>query len=178
MGVCLTAVWVIHSSLCCICCGLLWDLCAGHSSRFGWPFSLLCISDLCVFLSLVDSHSFLMFVCLLSMCHRRPHTFPNAECVIVALLSSLLTVFFNGFPDELGHCSQEAVVGPNYCLSVRRATSDDFLPVTLRVIPIIPEQQTRRHMFTRFFTEVGLHKEHSNSKQAQKDKEEHCKCSF
>lgn len=68
----LSVGWVTHSSLCCICCGLFWDLCAGHSSRFGWPFSLLCISDLCVFLSLVDSHSFLMFVCLLSVCHRRP----------------------------------------------------------------------------------------------------------
>lgn len=102
------------------------------------------------------------------------NTFPTAECVIVALLSSLLTVFFNGFPDELGHCSQEAIVRPIYCLTGRRATSDDFLPVTLRATPIIPEQQTRRHMFMRFFTEITT----SNSKRALKGREKHCTCLF
>lgn len=96
------------------------------------------------------AHGFLLFVWLLSVCHQQAHNFPTAECVILAPAvlspSRKHTVFLNGFPDELGHFSQEAGVGPNPCLftpasvcSVRRATSDDFLPITLRVRPIIPE---------------------------------------
>lgn len=110
------------------------------------------IYDLCrVFShSSTRTHGFLLFVWLLSVCHQQAHNFPTAECVILvpAVLSPSRkhTVFLNGFPDELGHFSQEAGVGPNSSLftrasvcSMRRATSDDFLPVTLRVRPIIPE---------------------------------------
>lgn len=87
------------------------------------------------------THGFLLFVWLLSVCHQQAHNFPTAECVILAPAvlspSRKHTVFLNGFPDELGHFSQEASVGPNSFLfthasvcSMRRATSDDFLPTS------------------------------------------------
>lgn len=69
------------------------------------------------------THGFLLFVWLLSVCHQQAHNFPTAECVILAPAvlspSRKHTVFLNGFPDELGHFSQEAGVGPNSFLFTR-----------------------------------------------------------
>lgn len=124
------------------------SICMGNPSQFILPSYLWPLP--CFSLTHRLAHGFLLFVWLLSVCHQQAHNFPTAECVILAPAvlspSRKHTVFLNGFPDELGHFSQEAGVGPNSFLFTRasvcsmwRATSDDFLPVTLRVRPIIPE---------------------------------------
>lgn len=148
----------------------MWDTPPGLDDH-----SLCCVSVTSVFSSHSSTHTVSSCLCVCSACVIAGlKYFPH--CGVCDCCPAVLTphCFFNGFPDELGHCSQEAIVRPIYCLSGRRATSDDFLPVTLRATPIIPEQQTRRHMFMRFFTEITT----SNSKRALKGREKHCTCLF
>ncbi len=155
--VCSTEVWVIHSllqhSVEYLISALLGmrSICTGCPSLFVLPSYLLCICDLRRVFALSTAHTQFHPVCLTAQrvssasayfphcrvcdsCHHCPFSKSEAHC------------FFNGFLDELGHFSQEAGVGPYTCLftlsslcTVRRATSDDFLPITLRVRPIIPE---------------------------------------
>ncbi len=88
--VCSTEVWVILSllqhSVEYLISALLGmrSICTGCPSLFVLPSYLLCICDLRRIFALSTAHSFILFVWLLSVCHQRAHTFPTAECVILA----------------------------------------------------------------------------------------------
>lgn len=155
VGVCSTEVWVILSPLQRSAEYLISpplgmrSICMEYPSQFVLPSYLWPLPCFSLTHGLAHTVSSCLSGCSACVINRLIIS-PLRSVWFLPPLSSLLvgsTLFFlNGFPDELGHFSQEASVGPNSFLftrasvcSMRRATSDNFLPVALRVRPMIPE---------------------------------------